>query len=80
MRDLRRDVVMGDPTENRRRENERWFRSVCKLANEAIREAAITEQRYETTTLREVIETKLIADIREGGQALLRVADYLEAL
>jgi hypothetical protein len=58
----------------RRREAQRWFRRIVKLGNDAVREAATTDQPNDEAILREVIESDLLPVLRDGGEALIRLA------
>jgi hypothetical protein len=64
-------------------EQKRWFRSVVRHAGEALRDASITDGEISPTirrALREVIEPKVLPTLTEAGEALIRLAAYLEQL
>ena len=61
--------------------DKRWFRDVVQIAGNATQQAEITTQRLSRERrqqLRAVSEPKLIGAIREGGEALIKIADWVE--
>jgi hypothetical protein len=83
MRERQRAEVVAAPRDWRRNEWRRWFQAVVQLATKAIRDGAVADQPVAPEVrqiLREVIEPHLLQTLRDGGEALIRLADFLEAL
>jgi len=75
----------SETTEPRTKNDARWFKKLVDDANEAIRRARIADSVLEPEaerSLREVVEPsrELLKTLRQGGQALIKLADFLEAL
>jgi hypothetical protein len=66
----------------RKKENQRWFARVLTVAHEAIKEDALPHSLSpeQLRILKESVEPKLCPTLREGGAALIALADYLEKL
>jgi hypothetical protein len=58
----------------------RYLAGIVELAREAIKAGDFTRELKDTRHLRAVIEPKLLPVIRDGGEALRKIADYLEQL
>jgi hypothetical protein len=77
----RKEQVQADVNVHRREEWTRWFRAVVRHAGEARRDAAISDGRVSPElrqALSEIVEPKLLPVLREAGEALIRLAAYLE--
>jgi hypothetical protein len=64
----------------RTKNNKRWFRDVCECAAQAKRFAKVVDNAEPdlAQALREIAEPGLLSTLREGGQALIRLADFLQ--
>jgi hypothetical protein len=63
------------------RHAKRWFKNVLTLANDAIRTAEVARQcstPEQRDNLLMAVDPHLVADVREGGKALVELADWLE--
>jgi hypothetical protein len=80
MREHRRDEAVADPIGHRRLEKKEWWDAILKLANKAVGKAAeICGDDY--AILRGgVVDPKRITEIKDAGNALLKLKDELEAL
>jgi hypothetical protein len=65
------------------KQNQRWFRDLCALANDAQRAAEIDMGNLtpeQQSGLAQVVEPDLLQLIRAAGDALITLTDRLEAL
>jgi len=79
----RRDRETRLASDHLREENKRWFRNVVRRADEAVRDASVADSEVSPElrqAMREAIEPKLLPTLREGAEALNRLADFLEQL
>jgi hypothetical protein len=81
-REYKRAQIVERPNDWWRGETERWFKNVAKHAGIVIRDTQIAatdtidpEQRQ---ALREIIDPELLPTLREAGEALTKLAAYLE--
>jgi hypothetical protein len=81
-----RDLVRqyhGHSLTLRRTETERWLREVVAIAGKAVGATSFVDQPLSPEAKRELankIEPSILPGLREGGEALLRLADCLEQL
>jgi hypothetical protein len=84
MRDHKSAVEEKEEEEtDRRKHNKRWFQKIYALANDAISEAGVADrctmpgQRHNLVM---AIEPTLVSEVRKGGEALIKIADFLDEL
>jgi hypothetical protein len=70
------------PEDPQTKNNKRWFRDVCGCAAQAKRFAKTVDNAEPdlAQALREIAEPGLLSTLREGGQALIRLADFFDGL
>jgi hypothetical protein len=82
MREYKQNEKRADP-DARSKEYHKWFNDAVNLANEAKQYGEIVDDKLDwerRQILCKGIEPKLLEDLREGGNALIRLADFLQQL
>lgn len=62
------------------KEMKRWFKDLVERASDALRDGEMTNKHpnpAERLILRQVVEPTMLATIRQGGEALIKLADFL---
>jgi hypothetical protein len=80
-RELMRDLKVENEGQTGTLETKRWFKSLVGLAEDIVGQANLSAMTPEKRqNLIEVIEPKLLVTLREGGEALVKLADHLSQL
>jgi len=81
MRDYNEKDKPKEP-DSRLKQYEKWFKDAVNHANTVKTDAEIVDDLDQETRqiLREAIEPKLLPDLLEGGNALIKLADFLQQL
>lgn len=76
------EAASDTPDSAQTKNNKRWFNAACECAREAVGFAKVVNNAEPklSQALREVAEPGLLPIMREGGQALIRLADFFDGL